>query len=91
MRIFRVTKRALCFGTGNPSPEWVRDVRAESRDEILRALAQYPNTQLISVSFKEIDSYSIDEFHGFMRAVTEQETLSRDVTDEEVREILGNL
>jgi hypothetical protein len=88
MKLFRVTKRTLCFGTGDPSPEWVRDVWAENRGEVLTALEQYPHVQLISV--REVDGYNIDQFHGFLRAIPRKDT-SREVTDDEVREMLGGL
>ena len=91
MTIFRVTKRTLCFGTGDPSPEWVREVRAESCDEVLAVIGAYRHTELISVKEVGTDAYSIDQFHGFMRAAQRQKDDSREATDEDVRHYLGGL
>ncbi len=91
MTIFRVTKRTLCFGTGDPSPEWIREVRAESRAEVLAVIEAYRHTEFITVREIDSDAYSIDQFHGFMRAAQQQEDHSREATDEDVRQYLGGL
>jgi hypothetical protein len=86
MKLFCVTKRTLDLGFGDAPPEWSRMVRANNSNEIWETLRLH--NALAFIRIEEVSGIDIGEFSTFLRSLPPVDD-SRQVTDEEVQELLG--
>jgi hypothetical protein len=89
MKLFCVTKKTLDLGFGIAPPEWSCVVRAESVQEVKQSLKWHGATDFVTI--RELVGLRLSQFETFLKENVQPEDDSRQVTDDEVEDMLGGL